>query len=476
MCKVLVDLYENLTGHKPDNISPLTGSGSNRQYFRLSGEPTLIGVIGESIPENNAFIKLATRFLDRGISVPKVVAIAADSSAYLQEDLGHTSLFDMIASGRATGNFSPEEIRLLEKTVSHLPDIQFRGAIDLNYDICYPLSEFNRRTVMWDLNYFKYCFLKTYGIDFNESRLEDDFERLADKLLDGNWDTFMYRDFQSRNVMINHGEPYFIDFQGGRKGPVHYDVASFLWQAKANFPEELRKRLIDKYIESASRFTDIDAAEFMLRLRHFVLFRLLQVLGAYGFRGRFERKLHFLESIPPALKNIESLLKVPFEEYPALTDILSRIIDKEKKTAFNRDSLLVTVESFSYKRGIPEDLSGNGGGFVFDCRAMHNPGRYERYQSLTGRDTDVIKFLEEQGQVQPFLENCYGLTDAAVETYMRRGFTSLCIFFGCTGGQHRSVYCAEAMALHINKIFGVEVNLIHREQNINQTLPPLCRE
>lgn len=476
MCKVLVDLYENLTGHKPDGISPLTGSGSNRQYFRLSGAPTLIGVIGESIPENNAFIKLATRFLDRGINVPKVVAVAADSSAYLQEDLGHTSLFDMIASGRATGIFSAEEISFLEKTVSHLPEIQFRGSIGLNYDICYPLSEFNRRTVMWDLNYFKYCFLKTYGIDFNESLLEDDFERLADKLLNGNWNTFMYRDFQSRNVMINHGEPYFIDFQGGRKGPIYYDVASFLWQAKANFPDELRKRLIDTYIESASRFTDIDAAEFMLRLRHFVLFRLLQVLGAYGFRGRFERKLHFLESIPPALKNIESLLKEPFEEYPALTDILSRIIDKEKQAAFNRDSLLVTVESFSYKRGIPEDLSGNGGGFVFDCRAMHNPGRYERYKSLTGRDSDVIKFLEEQGQVKPFLENCYGLTDAAVETYTRRGFTSLCIFFGCTGGQHRSVYCAEAMARHINREFGVEVNLIHREQNIQQTLPPLCRE
>ncbi len=468
--EILVDLYRKLTGNAPQSVAALTGSGSNRQYFRLEGAPTLIGVVGESIAENKAFISIAKHFATCGISVPKVVAVSDNSSAYLQQDLGKISLFDAIASGRQTGEFSIQERQLLEDTISQLPKIQFGGAKGLDFNVCYPMPEFNRRLIMWDLNYFKYCFLKTSGIDFNENDLEDDFERLADTLLQEPTDTFMYRDFQSRNVMICDGKPYFIDFQGGRKGPIYYDVASLLWQAKANIPADLRNHLIDCYLKSASAYTQIDADAFRLRLRHFVLFRLLQVLGAYGFRGRFEGKAHFIESIPLALAKLAEHLSTPFDEYPTLKSLLLRLIEQSTKNNQKRQSLLVSVGSFSYKRGLPKDPTGNGGGFIFDCRAMHNPGRYEEYKSLTGRDAPVIEFLEQRGEVGSFLQSCQALVDKSIEVYLRRGFTNLSVYFGCTGGQHRSVYCAEHLAQYVNKKYDVDVRLEHREQNIVELL------
>lgn len=468
---ILSDLYETYTGKQPDKITELTGSGSNRKYFRLHGSPDIIGVIGETTEENLAFIYLSDHFAGKGIHVPRVLATSTDRKAYLQEDLGETHLFDVIANGRYTGRFSNEEISILEKTIRCLPDIQYNGCKGLDFKICYPLAEFNRRSVMWDLNYFKYCFLKTSAIYFNENRLENDFENLADTLLQKPAETFMYRDFQSRNVMIKEGNPWFIDFQGGRKGPVYYDVASFLWQAKANIPSTLRQYLIDCYIDSATRYETIDPDIFKAELRHFVLFRMLQVLGAYGFRGVFERKPHFIESIPPALENLRHLLdETPFDQYPELTDILKKLISKKNTPPEKKDGLTVTVTSFSYKRGIPEDKSGNGGGFVFDCRAMHNPGRYDEYKRLTGLDKPVIDFLEDRGEVQIFLKECRSLADASVKSYLKRGFTDLMINFGCTGGQHRSVYCAEKMASYLNSRYGVEVNLIHREQGLTKTL------
>lgn len=468
--KILTDLYSRSVGQSPESVKKLCGSGSNRNYYRLTGPQVFIGVIGESIGENKAFIELSKHFDDKCIPVPKIVAVSDDYTAYLQEDLGETLLFDCIASGRATGRFSKTEEMLLNKTICRLPEIQFIGAVDLDFGICYPLAEFNRRTVMWDLNYFKYCFLKTSGIDFNENDLEDDFERLADKLLEKDSNTFMYRDFQSRNVMIKDNEPWFIDFQGGRKGPVYYDVASFLWQARANIPADIRNHLIDVYLDSASRFEKIDRKEFKATLRHFVLFRLMQVLGAYGFRGRFERKLHFIESIIPALEKLDELLTVPFTDYPVLTEILHRMIAANRNPYPKRNHLVVTITSFSYKRGIPDDKSGNGGGFVFDCRAIHNPGRYDKYKKLTGLDREVIDFLKEREDVKKFLAECQNLVDDSVTTYLQRGFTDLMVNFGCTGGQHRSVYCAEAMAHHINEKFGIEVHVYHREQQISSSL------
>ena len=390
--------------------------------------------------------------------------------AYLQTDLGDSLLFKEIEKGRQTRSFSVAEKELLSKTISRLPDIQFAGADGMDFSVCYPAVSFDERSIMWDLNYFKYCFLKATGLDFLEDKLEDDFQAMAKVLMKSNTDTFMYRDFQSRNVMIVDGEPWFIDFQGGRKGPFYYDVASFLWQAKANIPDGLRKELLEVYMESLRKYQPITREEFMSRLRHFVLFRTLQVLGAYGFRGYFEKKPHFMQSVPYAIANLRALLNEPYAEYPYLNELLLKLVNMKQFTdELDRKRLTVRVFSFAYKKGIPNDVTGNGGGYVFDCRAINNPGKYERYKPFTGLDANVIRFLEEDGEVTTFLEHCHALTDATIERYIERGFTNLMISYGCTGGQHRSVYCAQHTAEHIAKKFNVKVELIHREQNIEQT-------
>jgi hypothetical protein len=319
------------------------------------------------------------------------------------------------------------------------------------------------------LNYFKYSFLKATGIPFSEPELEKDFERMSEVLLQTNTPTFLYRDFQSRNVMICNGEPYFIDFQGGRKGPVYYDVASFLWQAKARFPKELRAELMNTYIKALRTYISIDEADFYNQLRHFVLFRSLQTLGAYGFRGYFEKKPHFIQSVPLAMDNLRELLYEDYSEYPYLCDLLRKLTAlKQFSEEHKKRTLEVKILSFAYKKGIPNDSSGNGGGFVFDCRAINNPGKYERHNAFTGLDEPVIRFLEEESEVNFFLNHVYMLVDASVKRYMDRGFTNLMVCFGCTGGQHRSVYCAQHLAEHLHKKFGVKISLIHREQNIEQ--------
>ncbi len=467
--KTLENLYVNYAGSSPASIDELPSSGSNRRYFRLTGEKDLIGVIGTCVEENDAFIYMSDHFRKQGIRAPQVVAVADDRMSYLQEDLGDTLLFKAIEKGRLTRSFSADERELLVKTIRALPDVQFSGAVGLDFKYCYPSSQFDVRTIMWDLNYFKYCFLKATGLEFQEDKLEDDFQALADVLMRSQSGTFMYRDFQSRNVMIKDGEPWFIDFQGGRKGPFYYDVASFLWQAKANYPDSLRQELIREYTDSLRKYQYIDEQYFMEQLRHFVLFRTLQVLGAYGFRGYFEKKPHFMQSVPFAIANLRALLDRPYTEYPYLNQLLERLVNlKQFADDLQRKALTVKVMSFAYKKGIPNDTSGNGGGFVFDCRGVNNPGKYERYKPFTGLDPQVIKFLEDDGEIGVFLDNCYRLVDASVSRYKERGFTNLMVCFGCTGGQHRSVYCAQHMAEHIYKKFNVKVELVHREQNIEQ--------
>lgn len=466
----LKKLYTRHCGQEPTAIDELPSSGSNRRYFRLHGDSgTLIGVIGTNPLENEAFLSFDSHFVSKGLPVPRVVAIADDRMTYLQEDLGDTLLFNAIEKGRLTRVFSPQERDLLVKTIRRLPDFQFEGARGLDFSKCYPAASFDRRSIMWDLNYFKYCFLKATGLDFDEDPLEDDFNRLADKLMLSDSCTFMYRDFQSRNVMIKDGEPWFIDFQGGRRGPCYYDVASFLWQAKANFTDGFRSELIDEYIDALQAYQKVDRDEFLETLRHFVLFRVMQVLGAYGFRGYFEKKPHFMQSVPFAIANLRALLEKPFDEYPYLDRMLRSLVDMKQFTSDDQKRLLtVRVMSFAYKKGIPNDPTGNGGGFVFDCRAVNNPGKYERYKPFTGLDRQVIEFLEEDGEILTFLDHCYALVDASVQRYIERGFTNLMVSFGCTGGQHRSVYSAQHMAEHLNKKFNVKVELIHREQNVEQ--------
>ncbi len=485
MSQSLAQLFLQATGKKVGSQVALTASGSNRRYYRITSmddSVSLIGVQGTSRDENRAFLEMAKHFKNQGLNVPEVKAVSDDEMAYVQEDLGDTLLFDYIADGRKTGSFCEREKALLRKTMRALAVFQVKGADKFNFSICYPQPDFNLRSIQWDLNYFKYCFLKATGLDYQEDMLENEFERLAYILLQPRMHTFMYRDFQSRNVMVvskkneETGEeelvPYFIDFQGGRRGPVYYDVASFLWQAKANFHNELRIELIQEYLDELKKYVSVDEEEFYETLKHYVLFRTMQVLGAYGFRGYFEKKPHFLQSIPYAIENLRQLLKNAAEDYPYLVEVLHKMTEmKQFKEVGVRKPLVVRVYSFSYKKGIPADASGNGGGFVFDCRAVNNPGKYERYTYYTGMDQPVIQFLEEDGEIFPFLDAAYSLVDASVKRYIDRGFQNLMVSFGCTGGQHRSVYAAENMAKHIHEKFGVEVQLIHREQNMEREFP-----
>ena len=470
---ILSKLYNDIIGEPPARIVELPASGSNRRYFRLEGPQSIIGAIGTSREENEAFIYMAERFNEKGLPVPEVLAVSDDHMAYIQQDLGDLSLFQAIEKGRLTRSYGIEEKELIAKTLTLLPDIQFAGKDNFDYTKCYPSSSFDMRTIMWDLNYFKYCFLKATGLDFQEDRLEDDFVKMARVLMENDCSTFMYRDFQSRNVMIKDGNPWFIDFQGGRRGPFYYDVASFLWQAKANFPESLREEMIDVYIESLRKYVDVDRDQFFATLRHFVLFRTLQVLGAYGFRGYFEKKPHFMQSVPYAIANLRSLLTSDYPEYPYLESLLKKLVDMKQFTdELQKRTLTVRVMSFAYKKGIPNDTSGNGGGYVFDCRAVNNPGKYERFKPFTGLDKNVIKYLEDDGEILTFLDHCYALVDATVQRYKERGFTNLMVCFGCTGGRHRSVYCAQHMAEHLNREFNVKVELVHREQDIEQEFAP----
>ena len=339
----LISLFTKVTNKSNPHVEALPTSGSNRKYYRLQQDNiSLIGVNGESVEENNAFIYLAQHFHQNELNVPKIIAVSEDKMSYLQQDLGDSILFDSIKGGRLTGVFSREEKELLHKTISKLAEFQVKGANNLKFNNCYPLPEFNRRSVLWDLNYFKYNFLKTTGLEFSEDLLENDFEKMAEALLKDKSDTFMYRDFQSRNVIIFEEEPYFIDFQGGRKGPVYYDVASFLWQAKANFSSDLREELIQTYISSLKKFKDVDSSLFLVFLRHYILFRTLQGLGAYGFRGYFEKKPHFIQSVPFALNNLSELLEDRFDEYPYLDSLLRKMVN------INNDFIKARMLKFFY--------------------------------------------------------------------------------------------------------------------------------
>ena len=469
----LKDLFESYTGQKVTETEEINSSGSNRRYFRLKGgNISVIGVVGTNVEENNAFVKLARHFIEKGIRVPKVLKVSEDGIRYIQEDLGDDQLYKLVSHGRESGEYSSYESMLLCRTMETLPKIQFKGAQGLDWSVCYPDPAFNGRMVMFDLNYFKYCFLKATGLEFNETRLQDDLEKLKDDLLkDEGHEAIMYRDFQARNVMVKDGEPYFIDFQGGRRGPIYYDVASFVWQARSRYPENLRKEMVQTYLTALKGYTEVDEAVFYERLRLFVHFRTLQVLGAYGFRGYFEKKPHFLASVPYALSNLRKLLQKPFVEYPYLNEILTTLATMPQFNNIAEDKRLeVKIFSFAYKKGIPVDTTGNGGGYVFDCRAINNPGKYEHYRQFTGIDQEVIKFLEDDGGVIKFLDHVYYMVDSHVKRFMERKFTHMQVCFGCTGGQHRSVYCAEHLARHLSDSFDIKVTLCHRELDIERIL------
>ena len=423
----------------PTSVVPLAFSGSNRRYFRIgiSGK-TFIAVVGEDVDENKTFLYLTQHFTAKGIAVPKIETVNHDQSVYILEDLGKRDLFSIITDPEVE---LVTKISLLKKALKKLVEIQIDGAVGLDFSRCYPLPSFDVTTVMWDLNYFKYCFLKPEGIPFNEALLEQDLSCFANMLIEESGDFFLYRDFQSRNIMVSDsGELIFIDYQGGRRGPLLYDPASLIYQAKAKFSPSLRAELFEYYLEVLSTRITVDKQKYRERFKLFVLFRTLQVLGAYGFRGYFERKPHFLQSIPFAIENLRQLLKQKLPQIPYLAEVLTNITLKEPtvEQLAVYSGLTVEVWSFSYRRGVPDDLSGNGGGFVFDCRAVYNPGRSPELASLTGRDKEVVAFIESSSEMANFLDETNKLVNKSVERYLERGFTNLMV--SCLKRDSRKAY------------------------------------
>lgn len=481
---ILTTLFERHFRAPVMRVQPVQGQlgASGRTIVRLAGESaSAIGIVYYVREENVAFLEFSRHFRSHGLPVPEIYADDLDQGAYLEEDLGDVTLFQLLTANRDGENIAPEVIVAYRKVVEILPRFQIEAARGLNYKVCYPRASFDRQSIAWDLNYFKYYFLKLAGIPFSEQALEDDFGRLTRFLLTAPRDYFLYRDFQSRNIMMRGGEPFFLDYQGGRKGALHYDIASLLYDGKADLPPDLRQQLLDHYIAGLARFTGLPRDTFFDHYYAFVYVRIMQALGAYGFRGFYERKPHFLQSVPYALKNLRWLaqhvelpIAVPtllrtFEAVVA-SDKLQRLVAEAQTAAplptapAESKTLTVRIFSFSYHRGgPPQDESGHGGGFVFDVRSLPNPGREERFQALRGTDAAVAEYLQAQGSAHQFLANALSLVEASVQDYQRRGFTDLMVSFGCTGGQHRSVYMAEQLAERLRGKAGVRVIVRHTE-------------
>jgi len=465
----LNELFASHFGAPPREVAELRAHGSERQLWRLHGTDgrTAIGVENPDAGENAAFIGFTSHFRACGLPMPEIYAEDRDARLYLEEDLGDETLFEMLNRERGDTLEIPASVAAVyEETVRLLPRIQIQAGRGIDYALCYPRNAFDRRSMMWDLNYFKYYFLKLAGVPVHEQKLENDFDALCGFLLQAEREHFLYRDFQSRNVMVRGGKPWFIDYQGGRKGALHYDLASLLLDAKANLPFEFRDRLKQVYLKAASEIAPVDPQKFERHYRGYALIRILQAMGAYGFRGFYERKAHFLQSVPYAIRNLEHLLQqgelpVPL---PALWDALHKIVrsTRLREIAPVPLTLTIRVSSFSYKGGYPTDETGHGGGFVFDCRPLPNPGREKEFVRLTGRDPACAAWLAAREEVVRFMDQVRAMVTPAVETYRERNFTHLSISFGCTGGQHRSVWCAEQLAIHLRGA-GVRVDLRHRD-------------
>lgn len=457
--------------HVPaEHVQPLQGQlgGSGRNIIRLAGAGhSAVGILYSVREENTAFLEFSRHFRRHGLPVPEIYAENLSQGAYIEEDLGDTTLFEFLSANRHGDTIAPEVVEAYRKVVAELPRFQVQAGRDLNYKVCYPRASFDRQSIAWDLNYFKYYFLRLAGVPFNEQALELDFSRLTKLLLAAPHDYFLYRDFQSRNVMLRDRSPWFLDYQGGRKGALHYDIASLLYDGKADLPPELRQQLLDHYLDCLAGYIDLNRDAFMEHYYAYVYVRILQALGAYGFRGFYERKAHFLQSVPFALKNLRWLkenVRLPVA-LPALLDALDAMQASEKLRGLSAPAagLTVRVFSFSFNNGTPTDEAGNGGGFVFDARSLPNPGREEQFRQLTGKDEAVIEYLDRQPGVHEFLTHAFSLVDASVSNYRQRGFSNLMVSFGCTGGQHRSVYLAEQLAQHLRGTKGVAVKVRHTQ-------------
>jgi len=461
------------------NTSKIPQSGSNRIYFRIvTSSQTYIATHGINLQENLTFINFSRHFRKLQAPVPQILAVNENNSIYIQEDFGDVSLLNKLEQN----GYNDYVKSLFKQSLKALAQMQIVGGTTLDYNWCLTSKEFGKQAILSDLLYFKYYFLDTLQIPYDKEKLIDDFEALSTYLSYADHKYFMFRDFQSRNILIQNDKVHFIDYQGGMKGALQYDVASMLWQAKAELPDDWKYELLEYYADCAQELLDspIDRNRFVSQYHGYVLIRLLQVLGAYGFRGLFERKAHFLISIPLGLRNLQWFIsnKQIGIVLPEFDRLLRLVVSDETISHFEplhaKDDtpLVIHINSFSYKNGIPGDESGNGGGFVFDCRSILNPGRLDAFKSLTGRDREVKDFLEQQTKMPEFLNSVYDIADIAVEDYIRRGFSSLAINFGCTGGQHRSVYAADALARHLRNKFKVKIELNHLVQDPKKWVNP----
>lgn len=466
----LSSLFEATQGEQVSQIVPMPRTGSGRQYFRIYDTTgrSVIGVFNNDKKENESFLYFARHFHSHGLPVPEILATDPNNNIYLQQDLGDTTLFSIVETDNDGYNFTSQLKEHYINVIKWLPAFQIKTANTLDFSYCHPRKTFDHQSMLWDLNYFKYYFLKLGGIHFDEEKLENDFHVFMDYLSEAPNHYFMYRDFQSRNIIIHNQQPWFIDFQGGRRGALQYDIASLLYDAKANIPRDLREKFLEIYLDELTKyFESLDCEKFREYFYAFVLIRLMQAMGAYGYRGFFEGKKHFLQSIPYAVDNLSWILdnheipvKIPELEYAL------RAITHSKKLltlAKTKEELNINISSFSYQRGIPVDTSGHGGGFVFDCRALPNPGRHEIFENLSGNDHKVINFFTDKPEMHKFLDNSYALIRQSVENYLERGFNQLSVNFGCTGGQHRSVYCANQITEKLKKEFDIRINLQHLE-------------
>lgn len=468
---LLTSLAEEYAGQAVVRCEPLAQSGSHRQYYRITfaNKHSIIGAYNVDIDENVAFFTYTRFFSAQGFNVPQLLYVHNDQQHYLQTDLGKNTLYDFLSANRTTdGKLNNEVKNYYEMVVRELPKLQLSGKQGLDFSVAYPRSAFDRQSMQWDLNYFKYYFLKLANIPFNEQLLENDYNNFIEYLLSADSDYFLYRDFQSRNIMVQDKNVYFIDYQGGRKGALQYDLASLLYDAKADLSPDFRAHLINLYLDTLAEYIPVDRKAFLSYFQGFVLIRIMQAMGSYGYRGYFERKSHFLQSIPYAVHNIASILddlKIPIE-LPELTKVLRNIINSDfVKTYQPAKTLTVLVQSFSFKQGIPQDPSPNGGGFVFDCRALPNPGREQQYKTFTGKDACVIEYLDQYPIVHQFAEHLFSIVDMSVDNYLERHFDHLMVSCGCTGGQHRSVYFAERIAQHLQEKYPrIKVELKHIAQ------------
>ncbi len=454
-----------------DRVEKLPASGSDRIYFRVyANNESFIATYNLNIRENETFVNFTRHFRNAGLPMPEVYAVNQEGTIYIQEDLGTDSLLDKLERE----GYNDHTFSLFEQSLRKLAHVQIKGDEGLNYDWCLTAKEFGKQAILSDLLYFKYYFIDTLKMAYDKQAILDDFETLANYLTSSGHHHFMFRDFQSRNVVVNNEQVHFIDYQGGMKGALQYDVASMLWQAKANLSEDWKQRLLNCYLDEVENLLGdkVDREVFTNQYNGYVLIRLLQVLGAYGFRGLFERKAHFITSIPLALRNLQFFLSrheidVHMPECKRILDAIVKdeIVHRFEVTrADEHTPLVISIYSFSYKIGCPIDESDNGGGFLFDMRGIVNPGRFEEYKKQTGRDKAVIDFLEQRTRMPEFLNSVYAVVDISVEEYIKRGFENLSIGFGCTGGQHRSVYAADAMVRHLKNKYGVKIHLCHMVQ------------